>query len=193
MIKIIAAVSSDNIIGGYNGPPGEFKKLQDYAKALHNFKWEGKLPWTHEESKGDLKLFKEMTYNSNVIMGRRTYESIGEPLDGRMNIVVSSSDKLEFTERSKGVQIFQYLRQAVEIYGKYPTGIDTWIIGGGEIFREGMYWAEEIYITRIPVECAGRFDDVVEFPRISRDFELESVSEHPYNPKLKLEKYTRVQ
>ena len=91
----------------------------------------------------DMKHFKDITTGHIVIMGRKTYESIGKPLPNRKNIVVTRDKKYA----SHGVNVIYSLEGAI----KQLKNIDQeiFIIGGGEIYKEAMKFADKIYLTEI--------------------------------------------
>ena len=120
-ISIIAAASSNNIIGV-----------------------EGRLPWNMV---GDLERFKRITMGRPVIMGRKTYASIGHPLEGRTNIVVTRNKGLKIG----GCLVVHSLEDAIS----EAKGEETFIIGGGEIYKEALPRASKIYLTRIPIQITG--------------------------------------
>jgi dihydrofolate reductase len=113
MIGIVAAVSFNGVIGV-----------------------DGKLPWNYPE---DMKHFRETTANSTVIMGRKTYESIGKPLPGRDNFIISST-----LQETPGIKVFKDIPAALLAHN---TAKDAWFIGGESIYEEGMLYAQEIVLT----------------------------------------------
>ena len=132
MISIVAAVSKNGVIGMDN-----------------------KLPW---DSPKDLKRFKELTTNGVVIMGRKTYDSIGKPLPDRINIVISRDENLTIN----GVIVVNSLDNAI-----LKSGInkDIFIIGGGEIYNQSINLVDKMYITEIEKD----FDGDTTFPNIDLD------------------------
>jgi len=100
---------------------------------------DGKLPWHIPE---DLKRFKRLTTGHAVIMGRRTYESIGRPLPNRRNIVV--------TARSlPAVETYPTLSQALVAL----SGVErVFVIGGGRLYKEALPKADELYLTLVERE-----------------------------------------
>lgn len=109
------------------------------------------LPW---RLKPDLKRFRSITMGHPIIMGRKTYESIGRPLDGRKNIVVTRN--LGF--RPDGVIVVKGIDEAVDS----ASGGEIMIIGGADIFEQLLPRAERIYLTVIHQS----FDGDVYFPEI---------------------------
>ncbi len=119
MLKIIVAVARGGVIG-----------------------CKGMMPWHLPE---DLAYFKRTTMGSAVIMGRKTYESIGRPLPGRVNVVVSRS--VDF--QPVGVCVYHSLPEAV---AAYP---DAFVIGGAEIYRQALPMAGRLHVTRIDADFQG--------------------------------------
>jgi dihydrofolate reductase len=124
VLSIIVAASSNNVIGKDN-----------------------KLPWHLPE---DLKYFKNTTWAMPVVMGRKTYESIGKPLPGRTNIVITRNKDLKI----EGVEAVQSLNEAMEIAGRHDVK-EVFIIGGAEIFNTFLPLVSRIYLTRIHREMDG--------------------------------------
>lgn len=122
MISLIVAASSNNVIGV-----------------------DGGLPWHLSD---DLKRFKAITMGKTIIMGRKTFESIGRALPGRRNIVVSS--RADF--RADGCEVVASAAAATAAAG--DAG-EIMIIGGGQIYRQFLPLADRIYLTRVHVELEG--------------------------------------
>ena len=117
----------------------------------------GSLPW-HLPS--DLKRFKQVTMGRPVIMGRKTWESIGKPLHGRLNIVVTRNPGFA----PAGATVAGSLAQALEIAADMaPEADEVFVIGGGELYREAMPLAGRLYITEVAAEPEGD----TRFPPIS--------------------------
>ena len=110
MISIIVAVAQNGIIGGDNS-----------------------LLWHITE---DLQRFKAITTGHPVVMGRKTFESLGRPLPKRRNVVITRQD--DFT--AEGVDVVHSLDEAAAFYGALEV---VFIIGGGEIYRQDMDFANE--------------------------------------------------
>lgn len=89
----------------------------------------------------DLSYFKKMTMGKPIIMGRKTYESIGRPLPGRDNIVIS-----RFLKSQSGITVVNSFNAAMQISQPYP---EVFIIGGSQLFQEAIGIATHLYITRI--------------------------------------------
>jgi dihydrofolate reductase len=106
---------------------------------------EGQLPW-HLSS--DLKRFKRMTMGHALVMGRRTFESIGRPLPGRESFVLTRRE--------------DYQPEGVHVVRDFATALDrgaawgeVFVIGGAEVFREALPLASRIYLTRVHAEVEG--------------------------------------
>mgnify|MGYP001398705914 CR=1 FL=1 len=115
------------------------------------------LPW---HLPNDLKFFKEKTTGRTIIMGRKTFDSIGRALPNRRNIVLSKSD----IELPLGVELIQDINSILTMDKKNPEE-ELFIIGGGGIFEQILPFADRMYITLIEEE----FNGDVFFP----DFSLE--------------------
>lgn len=98
------------------------------------------LPWHIPE---DLKYFKETTMGKAMVMGRKTYESIGRPLPGRLNIVITRNAEYQ----ADGVEVVQTLEEAIQMAREYAT--EVMVIGGAEIFKLTMEIADRLYITEV--------------------------------------------
>jgi len=121
MISLIAALAADRIIGMENA-----------------------MPWNLP---ADLAWFKRNTLNKPVIMGRLTFESIGRPLPGRLNIVVSSKPG-----NHEGVTWVTSLEDAVKAAGDVE---EMMVIGGGRVYEQMLARADRLYLTHIDAEVEG--------------------------------------
>lgn len=107
----------------------------------------GTLPWHYSE---DLRFFKKTTMGSPVLMGRGVFEELNEkPLPGRKNVVLSRTRDYP----GKAVDVCRSLERALELLNKTEDRI--FVIGGGEIYRETLGLADELYITEIHKEYQG--------------------------------------
>lgn len=118
MINIVVAYANNRVIG-------------------HN----GSVPW-HLPS--DLKFFKQITSNHTVVMGRKTFESIRQPLPNRRNIVLTHSNDFHFP----GVEVMHNTQDVLALG-------DIFIIGGENIYRQFIDVTERLYITEIALEIEG--------------------------------------
>lgn len=114
--------------------------------------YDNQLPWYIPE---DLAYFKEVTMGKPMIMGRNTFESIGRPLPGRTNIVVTRNVHYH----DEGILICHSMEQAIALARSIHN--DVMIIGGAEIFKEHLHLADTLYIT----EVHGEFKGDTFFPR----------------------------
>jgi dihydrofolate reductase len=119
IVSFIVAVSDNNAIGRNNT-----------------------LPWYLPE---DLKFFKQTTMGKPVIMGRKTFDSLGKALPGRLNIVLSGSTNVTLPE---GVLLYNDINAAIERVNKENVE-ECFIIGGGKVFETTMDMADRMYITRV--------------------------------------------
>jgi dihydrofolate reductase len=104
---------------------------------------DNRLPW---RLSSDLKKFKELTMGHHMIMGRKTYDSIGRPLPGRTSIVITRNPDFQ----AEGVLAAHSLAEALEM--AQEAGEDeAFVIGGGEIFFQALTVAHRIYLTRVHV------------------------------------------
>ena len=107
---------------------------------------QGNIPW---KIPGEQKLFKKITLGHAVIVGRRTYESIGRPLPGRLNIIVTRNRN--------------YLAAGCTVVHDLPSALNScpqdesevFICGGGQLYHEALSLADRIYLTVIPKEIPG--------------------------------------
>ena len=107
--------------------------------------YENKMPWYLP---GDLKYFKEMTMGKPIVMGRKTFESIGRPLPGRRNIVITRNKQYKLD----GIETVSSLEEALMIT---KNDEEVMIIGGEQIFRLALPLADRLYITQINAEFNG--------------------------------------
>lgn len=111
------------------------------------------LPWHLPQ---DLKYFKTVTLGKPVIMGRKTFESIGKPLPGRVNIVITRNKDWV----ADGVIVTNSFEQALSEAQKVLDAnslltSEVMVIGGAEIYRSSLQFADRIYLTRIDLEPDG--------------------------------------
>ena len=121
-ISIIAAISENNAIGKDN-----------------------KLPW---HLPADLKHFKSLTIGHHIIMGRKTFESIGKPLPGRTTIIITRKTGY----KADGCIIVSSIENAISAV---KNDSECFIIGGAEIFNQTVPLADKIYLTRIHQHIEG--------------------------------------
>ena len=124
-IKLISAISKNNVIGKEN-----------------------KLPWNISE---DLKRFKELTSNNWIVMGRKTFDSIGRPLPNRKNIVLSKNKNLKIDS----VEVFNSPKDIIESYKNSSDQKDLFIIGGTYIYELFLEYCEYLFITNVDKDYLG--------------------------------------
>ena len=137
-LSLIVAVSRNGVIGANNA-----------------------LPWHLPE---DLKYFKSVTMGKPIVMGRKTYDSIGRPLPGRTNIVITRNSIWS----AEGVVVAQTLAEALALGAKAcaADGADEVIvIGGAQIYSETLPAAQRLYLTEVDADVEG---DAF-FPAINSD------------------------
>ena len=98
----------------------------------------------------DMKFFKNTTWGMPVIMGRKTFESLGKPLAGRTNIVITRQDNWT----ALGVQVVKNLEEALSAAAETDAK-EANVIGGGEIYALSLPLAQRIYITRVHTTLEG--------------------------------------
>lgn len=145
-LSMIAAVARNGVIGSGN-----------------------KLPWYLPE---DLKYFKRMTLGKPIIMGRKTYESIGRPLPGRTNIVLT----LQADWDAEGVTVVASIEDAIAV-AKAGGALEAVVIGGGQVYRLAMELADCLYLTEVEFDVEG---DAF-FPDFDKTEWLESNRSEPEN------------
>ncbi len=99
----------------------------------------------------DFKRFKKITSGHPIIMGRKTYESLGKPLPNRLNIVISRNPDFS----ASGVEITDSLDSALAIARDAAGYEEIFVIGGGEIYRQAFAKANRIYLTEVHAEPEG--------------------------------------
>jgi dihydrofolate reductase len=134
--KAIAAMSENRVIGNQGG-----------------------IPWHLPE---DFKWFKQTTMGDILVMGRKTYASIGRPLPGRQTYVLSRQQ-----QAIEGVEIIHSL----DTLNKLKTDRTIWIAGGGDIYKQLLPMCEELYLSRVHREVEG---DAF-FPEFESSFELNDI------------------
>ena len=109
------------------------------------------LPW---KLKKDLQHFNAYTQNKAIVMGRKTFESIGRPLPNRKNIVISSTLKPQ-----EGVQVASNLNQGIELASQWnkdnSASQEIVLIGGGYVFEESKNIVNKLVLTRVKCEIDG--------------------------------------
>jgi dihydrofolate reductase len=112
---------------------------------------DNRLPW---HLPADLRHFKAMTLGKPVIMGRKTWDSLGRPLPGRLNLVVSRQAGLQL----EGAEVFASLEAAIaraDAWARERAVDELMLIGGAELYAQGLAQATRLYLTRVHLSPAG--------------------------------------
>lgn len=107
----------------------------------------GQLPW---HLSADLKRFKRLTMDHTIIMGRKTWESIGRPLPGRRMVVITR----QYDYQAEGVTVARNFEDALAL-ARAAGDTEAFIIGGAEIYRLALPLADRLYMTLVLAEVAG--------------------------------------
>lgn len=138
MIALIAALSKNNAIG-----------------------YQNKLLWNIPD---DLAYFRRTTLNHPIIMGRKTYESIGRPLPNRTNIIITRNKDFKV----ENCIICSSVEEAIEEGKKYDNTI--FVIGGAQIYEQSLKYADKLYLTLIddiPQNADAFFPDFKDFKKVT--------------------------
>jgi dihydrofolate reductase len=122
MLSLIVAVDENNLIG-------------------HN----NQLPW---HLPADLKYFKSVTMGKPIIMGRKTFDSIGKPLPGRKNIIITRNNNF----KAAGCEVYTDINEAIK---NCEFEEECFVIGGAELFRIALPLASKLYLTKIHLQFEG--------------------------------------
>ena len=147
IISIIVAIARNGVIG----------------------KSSGEMSWHVKE---EFQHFKNTTFGYPIIMGRKTFETLGKPLKGRLNIIVSKNRS--YKTEHEDVVIKSSIDEAIE-YCKTLKPEKIFIIGGGEIYNQAILFVDEMIITFIKFEAEGE----VKFSKINNDeWSIEKISDN---------------
>jgi dihydrofolate reductase len=155
-LSIIAALSTNGVIGRAN-----------------------EIPWRLST---DLKRLKALTMGHHMIMGRKTWESVGKPLPGRVMVVITRRDDYA----PEGVVVVKSLEEAIRLV-EASGDEEPFIAGGAEIYELSMHRADRMYLTRVHAEIEGdtffpEFDDVTEWHLVDAEhLEADEKNEYPYS------------
>ena len=155
-LSLLAALSTNNVIGRNN-----------------------EVPWRLST---DLKFLKSKTMGHHVIMGRKTYESVGRPLPGRTNVIITRQENYA----PEGVTVVHSLEEAVRI-AQQNGDDEAFVLGGAEIYAQAMHRADRMYLTRVHAEVEGDtwfpdFDDVSEWHLVDAEhFDADEKNEFPFS------------
>ncbi|OGT42395.1 MAG: hypothetical protein A3F13_03365 [Gammaproteobacteria bacterium RIFCSPHIGHO2_12_FULL_40_19] len=147
-LSLIVAKSKNNVIGKNN-----------------------QMPW---HLPADLKHFKQITMGKPIIMGRKTFDSIGKPLPGRRNMIISRDTKLSIA----GCDVFHGIDDALKAVKNEP---EVMIIGGANLYEQTLARAHCIYLTLIDAEFEG--DTFFLAPELNKEWQLVSEEKFPADDK----------
>ena len=122
-LKLVAARSLNNVIGN-----------------------DSEIPW---KARGEQKLFREITMHGVLIMGRKTFESIGRPLPGRVTVIVTRNTQYP----QPGCEIAASLETAIDFASQHDKPV--FVVGGGEIYGQALPVATGVHLTTIQCEVEG--------------------------------------
>lgn len=109
------------------------------------------LPWSLP---GDLQNFKRLTLGKPVVMGRKTFDSIGRPLPGRSNLVISRNPQLQI-EGVEVVSSLEWALQRAQEIASATSADEIMVIGGGEIYSQTLPLAQTLYLTEVHASVEG--------------------------------------
>ena len=154
IVSIVVAISTNGVIGNDN-----------------QLVW--RLP-------NDLKYFKAVTLGSPIIMGRKTYESIGKPLPGRTNIVISRNEHLVID----GCHCVSSIEDAIEV-ARISQPSECFLIGGADIYSQALPMVDKIYLTEVHSQITGNITfnfDKSKWQEMKReDFPADEKHAYPYS------------
>ena len=156
-IIIISAIAQNGVIGRLNG----------------------EMPWHVKE---EFQHFKQTTLGFPILMGRKTFETLGKPLKGRENILITRDEN--YSSNFEEVKIVHSLSEGIE-YCKITSPEKIFIIGGGEVYKQAIEIADQLIISNMNFDAEGE----INFPKISENDWEEEYRED--REKFEIVKYTR--
>jgi dihydrofolate reductase len=156
-IIIISAIAQNGVIGRSNG----------------------EMPWHVKE---EFQHFKQTTLGFPILMGRKTFETLGKPLKGRENILITRDEN--YSSDFEEVKIIHSLSEGIE-YCKITSPEKIFIIGGGEVYKQAIEIADQLIISNMKFDAEGE----INFPEISENDWEEEYRED--REKFEIVKYTR--
>jgi len=159
-LSLIAALSTNNVIGRNN-----------------------QVPWCLPT---DLRRFKKLTMGHHLIMGRKTYESVGRPLPGRTNVVITRSSDWSAPGAENEVTVVHSLEDALRVAASAGE-TEAFIAGGAEIYALAIHRADRMHLTRVHAEvegdaCFPDFDDVSEWKLSDAEHcDADEKNEYPFS------------
>ena len=136
----------------------------------------GGIPW---KIPGEQKMFKNITMGHAMIMGRKTYQSIGKPLPGRNTVIITRNPGFQ----ADGCAVVHSLDEAIKL-AKDNREIEAWICGGGSIYQQAIQIADRIYLTRVHTRVRAdvffpKFDESLWKQKSASFIEADSKNEYP--------------
>jgi dihydrofolate reductase len=157
-IIVIAAIAKNSVIGRLNG----------------------EMPWHIKE---EFQHFKDTTMGSAIIMGRKTFETLGKPLKGRENIIITKNEN--FSVKFAEIKIFHSLDESIDYCGSKEYK-KIFIIGGGEVYKQAIPKADELILSHLKFDAKGE----IKFPEIDyQDWKMVSTEERE---QFKIVRYARI-
>ena len=134
MIAIVAIIGKNGVIGS-----------------------DGQVPWKISE---DMRRFRKLTLGNTVVMGRTTFESIGKPLEGRENVIITRNTDYQ----AEGCKVSHSIEEAL-------VGESIFVIGGGEVYEQTIVIADKMYLTFVDDAPQGDvfFPEYDDFEEVSRE------------------------
>jgi len=124
-----------------------------------------------------MRFFKNTTWGMPILMGRKTFESMGsKPLNGRLNIIITRNKNWI----SEGVTVVHTMEEAIELATKFSYN-ELLVIGGGEIYEMALPLAQKIWLTRVHTTIEGD----VYFPKLNAEWEMVSSTQNAADEKHK--------
>ena len=120
----------------------------------------------------DLKRFKQLTSGHVIIMGRKTFESIGQPLPNRISVVITKDPDYY----AEGIEVAHSLEEALRLASLAQGNNELFVIGGGQIYQEAINVADKLYLTVVEgnPEADTFFPDYSEFKKVVSEEQRES-------------------
>src|SRR5690554_5787328 len=149
---------------------------------------ENQMPWHLPD---DLRYFKQCTLGKPIVMGRKTWESLGRPLPGRLNIVVTRQAVAEYA----GAEGFSDLAASLQRGREWASqqGVDeVMLIGGVQLYQQALPLAQRIYLTRIDLELEGDTFFPVLDPQQWRKTDAQTHAPHNEQPGYTFEVWQRI-
>ena len=146
-IALVAAQAENRVIGQTPGASPEHDTKHDVKHDVKHEKKASGLPWHVEDEQ---KMFRRITMGGVLIMGRKTFDTIGKPLPGRTTIIMTRNARYQAEGCLIATSLDDAVRQATDI-----NDAPIYIVGGGEIYHQAMCMADCIHLTTIHIRVEG--------------------------------------